>query len=360
MARRVFVHIGTMKSATTYVQELGARNSSQLRERGVYWVTGERPFLAVGDLLDRHEHRPGSAGAWTDLVREIAQFPGDVVLSNERLAPLGGGRIRRVVAALAPAEINVVVTARDLSRVIPSHWQETLKNGDSTPWSTFAAAVCAEPVGDANVARKKDIGTWFWRRHDVARIVTRWQQHVPRSATVVTVPPRGSDPRIVADRFAAAIGVDSTALLQPEYDNSTVGAYSAELLRRLNETAPQLEREHFTWGVKDALVRRALSNRAADEPAFGLTPQQHEWVRLRAERMVAELRATSTCVLGDLDDLRPADGVPTAAVDPSSATDADLVRAALEGLAGMVNVVATLQRELQQAAPARLATPPIP
>jgi hypothetical protein len=148
-------------------------------------------------------------------------------------------------------------------------------------------------------------------------------------------------------------------LHQPEYDNSTVGAYSAELLRRLNETAPQLEREHLTWGVKEALVRRALSSRAGDEPPFGLTQQQQEWVRRRADRMIAEIRATGARALGDLEDLRPAVGVPAAAVDPSSATDADLVEAALEGLAGMVNVVAQLKRELQQAVPAPLATPPI-
>jgi hypothetical protein len=189
--------------------------------------------------------------------------------------------------------------------------------------------------------------------------VSRWSQEATSGrVTVVTVPPRGSEPRLVSDRFAAAIGVDGTRLKAPDYDNSSVGAYSAELLRRLNEAAPHLERDHFRWGLKEALVRRSLASRAAHEPAFGLTAQQHEWVRRRAERIIADIQAAGTRVLGELGDLRPSEQA-AACVDPASATDTDLVEAALQGLAGMVDVVAQLQREIQQAVPTPPPTPPI-
>lgn len=351
MAARVFLHIGTMKSATSYVQELGARNCGRLRRQGVHWITGDRPFVALIDLLDTAERRAGHEGTWLDLTREIADYPGIVVVSNERLAPLGGRRIRRVLAGMAPAEVDIVVTARDLGRVIPSHWQETLKNGDATPWATFSGAVCREPARDADVARKKDIGTWFWRRHDVAGIVNRWQRHAPAcSVTLVTIPPRGSAPQLVSERFGSAIGVDTSGFEQPEPENSSVGAHSAELLRRLNEAAPQWERNHFRWGVKEALVGRSLASRATSEPRFGLSPEQHTWVRRRADRMIEEIEGSGVRVVGDLEDLRPAAG-STSGVDPGSASDAELLQAALHGLAGMVDVVGRLQLQRERALP---------
>ena len=39
MARRVFLHIGTMKSATTYIQDLCDVNQEALLDAGLFWPT---------------------------------------------------------------------------------------------------------------------------------------------------------------------------------------------------------------------------------------------------------------------------------------------------------------------------------
>lgn len=348
MAQRVFLHIGTMKSATTYLQELASANAGRLADQGVLWPDPDLPFLALSDLLGRDDERPGRRGAWADLVRALAEHPGTAVFSNELLAPLSVAKIRRVVEAFEPTVVELVITASDLSRVIPSHWQTTLKNGSTTPWSEFASAVCQAPAAPGDVARSANIGSWFWRRHDVAAISTRWQEFVPAVRTrLVTVPAQGLA-TLVADRFVSALGASTAGLDEPRHSNTSVGAHSAELLRRLNAANPSLESQHYRWGIKGALVRGALANWAAAEPRFGLTEQQHTWVKARAELMIEEIAASRIRVVGDLDDLRPPTAYQPGFIDPGSASDADLLAAALHGLDGMASTVADLRVEQER------------
>ncbi len=352
MARRVYLHIGTMKSATTYIQALGQQNRARLAEVGVFWPATSQPFLALNDLLSRGHDRPGQGGAWTRLSRRYTAFSGDAVFSNELLAALSPDKIERLVTELAPAEVHVVVTARDLGRVIPSHWQTTLKNGSTMEWSEFAEAVCSEPSrwrkvlqsrlpnDGGRLAGSKETCSWFWRRHDLPGILGRWQQFVPAERmTIVTVPPPGTKSQVVGDRFASVLGVDTAMFEQPTDANSSVGASSAELLRRLNASGQDLQRHHYQLGVRQALVGRALSDRAEQEPRFGLTRSQQMWVSERAERMIEEVRASSVRVVGDLDDLRPATEASPGLVDPASTSDADLLEAALVGLGELVKMV---------------------
>ncbi len=144
MARRVYLHIGTMKSATTYLQQWGDVNRERLAEAGVLYPELGVPFAAANDLLGRTASRRETAGAWAELDRQFRQHDGDAIFSNELLATLAPRKIARRVSAFGPAEVRVVMTARDLARVIPSQWQTTLKNGSTRTWSQFATAVCSE------------------------------------------------------------------------------------------------------------------------------------------------------------------------------------------------------------------------
>ncbi len=143
-------------------------------------------------------------------------------------------------------------------------------------------------------------------------------------------------------------GVDASRFDQPAYDNSSVGASSAELLRRLNGVAPDLQRHHYRWGIKDALARLALIGRAEQEPSFGLTQPQQDWVCERADRMIEQIRVSPVRVVGDLADLRPAREARTDTVEPADTSDADLLATALVGLGGMAKIVADLWVEQER------------
>lgn len=362
MGRRAYLHIGTMKSATSYLGQLCELNNEYLSEHGLYWPMEGLRYTAVRDFFGRQVREVDFTGCWRQLVREMAGFHGDVLLSNEMLAPLTLRQIKRLTRALSEYELYVVVTARDPARVIPSHWQTTLKNGKTQSWCDFAAAVCADEQPATSSADHdagdddddaQDVGdsthAWFWRRHDVAAILQRWSQYVPIERTaVVTVPPSGSDPSLVAARFGSVIGLDISGLEQPEWINPSLGAHSAELLRRLNLQMQGLTPAERSYGARGALAGSLALNRAQHEPRFGLTPAQQDWTRARALAMVEALETSGVRVVGDLTDLLPAEQPPTGCVDPEDATAEELLRAASHGIEGMVRAYTEVRLEKRE------------
>lgn len=352
MARRVYLHIGTMKSATTYLQQWGDLNRETLAAAGVLWPELGLPFAATNDLLGKTGARRETEGAWAELDRLLRRHHGAAVVSNELLAMLAPRRIARLVSGFAPAEVHVVVTARDLARVIPSQWQTRLKNGSMLTWAEFAAAICTDPGRPPGrsepVEPSGDPAEWFWRRQDLPAIVRKWQQVVGDRLTVVTVPPAGSSPHVVAARFATAIGLGDHAFAQPAYLNSSVGAHSAELIRRVNSHPAGLEGEYQRMGVRNALARLVLAQRASAEPRCGLSAEQLAWAHNRARIMVRELEQLAVQVVGELDDLIPGPETTDGGIDPARANDADLLEAAVFGLAGMARVQTDVRLELSQ------------
>src|SRR5258705_13188969 len=108
MSRRVFLHVGVMKSATSYIQDLCDANRDRLLAQGLLWTKSGDNFLATDDLLGTQRARPGLDGAWRRLADQIEAHRGDSLVSNELLAPINAGKRERLVNSLAPAEPHVV------------------------------------------------------------------------------------------------------------------------------------------------------------------------------------------------------------------------------------------------------------
>jgi hypothetical protein len=337
VARRIFLHIGTMKSATTHIQALCTRNADQLAEQGVWVPPPGLNFAAVNVLLGSSYIRPWNADAWEQLSEAIRSHDGDVFLSNEILSLRSRRKVRQLVAALAPAEVRVVLTARDLARVIPSQWQEGAVNQQTATWAAFAAAVCSDGPADSDLADR------FWRRHDLPAIIERWTDSVPPSRlALISVPPGGA-PGELAARLGAALDVDVSGLDEPAATHTSLGAHSAELMRRLNALVEDLDTLRYRTGFHKALARSVLAHRSGAEPRIGLSAEHHAWVVGRAREMVTDIAALDIQVIGDLDELVPGPYAAASGVDPQSATDADLLAAAMDGLAGVTRRLADVQ-----------------
>lgn len=143
MARRVFLHCGTAKSGTTFLQDLWWRHRDALRERGL---------LLPGTALRDHFHAaalvkgmdaivedlgPGEREVWQRLVEETRAWDGDVLISHEHFSDSSAEAAAAALADLASAaeEVHVVVTVRDLGRVLPSAWQQRVKQGARQPFA---------------------------------------------------------------------------------------------------------------------------------------------------------------------------------------------------------------------------------
>jgi hypothetical protein len=338
MARRVFLHVGVMKSATGYVQNLCDANRAHLLEQGLLWTHSDDNFLATDDLLGTRRERPGLEGAWQRLSGQIEQHDGDALISNELLARVNSAKRRRLVRAVEPAEASVIVTARDLARVIPSQWQTGARNRSTVGWRDYVAALVADDGNDA--------ATRFWRRQDVPAVVADWAEQVSIDrVTVVTVPPPGAEPSTLGERFASAIGVSADGFAQPSATNPSVGLASAELLRRVNERTEDLEWLEYRWAIRYSLARLVLGDRAAREPAMTLDAKSLAWARERGAQLADALEASGVRVIGDLTDLIPAVD-PAAPEEPDSdPAESDLLDAAVDGLVGLGRILAETRIE---------------
>ena len=323
MARRVFLHVGTAKSGTTFLQDLWWRHRDELRASGLLLPGRRRDHFAAAavvkgmstvlDTLDARER-----DAWRRLVEETRDWPGDALVSNEHFSDSPGDAAAAALADLAGAadEVHVVVTARDLGRVLPSAWQQRVKMGARQPYRRFLATV-----------RRGEGDQKFWRYQDVPAILDRWSAGLPDGrAHLVVVPPAGAPRDELWRRSATVLGLDATGLdTEARRPNDSLGLVEAELLRRVNERLPRSRRSPaLTRHVKGTFVPQALAGSAPREP-FVLPARHHGWVRERSGATVADLRSRSYDVAGDLDDLLPAD--PRTGRTPDDATDGELLAA---------------------------------
>jgi hypothetical protein len=338
MARRVYLHIGTMKSGTTYIQEFCSRNRDALLDAGLLWTASVANFRAVDDLLGTWRPRPGLEGAWERMSNRIQGHAGDALISNELLSPIFPPKMEQLIEALAPAEVRVIITARDLGRILPSHWQEGTRNRQTASWDDFFAAVSNAEGSD------HELHNAFWRKHGVGAMVMRWAKQVGLdNITVVTVPPPGSPSTRLVERFFAAMGIGLTEFNQPTYLHESLGVHSVEVMRRLNERVGDFDWLRYQWGFKQSLSRYVLTPRSSSEPSIRLTRDEREWARKRAAFVIKAIEESQVRVVGDLDDLMPAPPAESDPVSRTEATEPEVLDAALDGMVGMGGLLADVR-----------------
>ncbi len=336
---RVVLHVGLYKTGTTYLQNRMRHDRRRLGRVGLYLPAARREVIfAALDLLGRQlrgVRDPRVPGAWDRLVTEInaSGLPGAIV-SEERLSVATPRQARRAVASFGAAQVHVVVTVRDLARVLVSHWQEEVKNGAVWTFPEYADAI-RDPRGvGGNPARG------FWMHEDVTAVLRSWSAAVPVDRIhVVTVPPPGSPPGLLAERFGSVVGFRPRPPRKELASNENVGAVGTELLRRLNERlGDRLDGVEHERGVRIPLTPALAalpSRRATTIPAT-----HRAWAQTTAARFVEEIRTAGYHVVGDLSDLHPrwperTAGAPAEGEAAGDIEDGDLLDAALEALAAL-------------------------
>jgi len=333
----VFLHIGLPKTGTSYLQGALSSSRERLAAEGVL-VPGDRRNAHTLEVWDLFGRRPRGAeqsnvtGAWDAMVAAVSGWSGShAVISSELLSSANDRQVRRTVRSFGSAEVHVVVTVRDLARVVPATWQQELTKGRLWSWEDYVAAVRNPESGPATA------GLAFWLRQDLERVLDAWEAHLPRERIhLVTVPPAGSPPDLLLARFAEAVRIDPDwlDLGKPSTGNTSVGLVEAEVLRQLNlGLGGRLNERQYTRVVQYA-VKPALQRQPNDTP-IALSTDDRTWVEEKSSALVATLRTRRHQVIGDLDDL-----IPSPAADTSGPTSTDLPpdQLATAALAALVSV----------------------
>lgn len=330
---RLVLHVGAMKSGTTFIQSRLFAHRDLLQERGIR-VPGRRrrsQVLAVQQVLR------GGGPMWDKHAAAVSRHDGTSVISMELLGPAGPERVtalRDSVSAKGEAEVDVVITARDLNRSIPAMWQETVQNGRSWGWHDYIVGARTDRPSVRQGSPDTEPGRAFWIQQDLVRMARTWASVFgPERVTVVTVPPPGAAPELLWSRFASAVGPELDGLTSAPDPNESLGAASAGAVRRLNELL-DAEGLPFPQGHelrKRLLTKQVLAARKAVEPAIGLTVEP--WVTEEADAQRAGLVDLGVRLVGDWADLTPVD---VAGIDPETLDDREIGDAALAGLAGLL------------------------
>lgn len=333
MARRAFLHVGTAKSGTSFLQDLWWQHHDVLRDRGLLLPgTASREHFHAAALvkgMDAIVERLDDEGraTWQRLVAETRDWPGDVLISHEHFSDSPADAASRAVADLAGAadEVHLVLTVRDLGRVLPSSWQQRVKQGARQTYPKFLATV-----------RHEDPEQKFWRYQDLAAILDRWAADLPPERVhLVVVPPAGAPRDELWRRTGAVLGVAVDDLgTETRRPNDSLGIVEAELLRRVNACIPRDQRSVELTRLTRGDFRRDLLADSAPHESFVLPATHVAWVRERAEADIATLRQRSYDVVGDLADLLPVE--PRAGRTPDQVTDAEVAAAASIVVARMV------------------------
>ncbi|GAA1501757.1 hypothetical protein [Nocardioides humi] len=329
MAQRVVLHIGTMKSGTSFLQNVLGENKAELAERGVLFPgrRWRRQVRAVRELIAYGG--PGQppmppAGYWQQLVDEIRAWPGTAVVSMEYLAPRDERQIQRIRKTFPESRVEAVLTCRDLGRNVPAMWLESMQNGGVTGWEDYVAALGTRKDGTESTAR-------FWRHQDVPTIASRWAKALDKGAlSLVTVPPPGAPGDLLWRRFAEVLGTDPDAVGLDVRSNPSIDLPSALLLLELNRRfRPDGKGDlppFYDRLVKHQVAKRGLSLREGGGQRLGY---DDPWVRAKGEEQVTRLRKARHRVVGDLDELRP---VPVPGLQPADVPAEDVLRAAVDAL----------------------------
>ncbi|GGO88255.1 hypothetical protein GCM10011584_14790 [Nocardioides phosphati] len=350
----IYLHVGTPKTGTSYLQDVLFGNRDGLAKQGLLYPAErfDGQFLAALDLmrLPWGGLEKEAVGAWDDLARKVRAWDGPVIISHEILATAKPADVKRALKSLGhpDREVRILVSVRDLARQIPAEWQENVKHRRTLRYKRFL-----EQIQDPE--RPGGVAPWFWDAQDVPAILGRWAADLPADrVTLITVPPPGADRDLLWQRFAEAFDLaDYKFDLHTERANPSMGVPETALLRRVNRAATKVvPPKHYRVLVRELLAHQTLALRT-ESPRLGVPQAVWEWADSLARGWVATLQERGYRVVGDLADLTPAPAEGEYA-DPDRPRERQVAFAAVEALTALL-VEASRLREVEEELRAELA-----
>lgn len=331
--RRCYIHVGLPKTGTSFVQSILRRSREEVARQGLDLLPGDRVGVryisaALRGKLDPAIDPPAAFGVLTRLREEVRGCTGDrALISNEVLGSVTPEAVLELLEALPGYEIHVVVTVRDLSRTLPSAWQQSIQGGSTTAFDAFVDEFVTARASTADNRR----------RHVLHSVLDTWETQVPPERIhIVTVPPRGAGPDELLNRFCRILELDPTPLLtDTPRENSSLGVVQAELLRRVNlalgDRLPHRRAGYLEHG-KHYLARTMLLPQGGRPPR--LPSSVADWCAEVSDSIIARLSEGGYPVVGDLEELRPDPDSFSPTAEPFA--DTELLESAVQALASVL------------------------
>lgn len=345
-ARRLYVHVGLQKTGTSYLQGVMRHNAARLATQGLDLVPASlrdafELMLLVRNRYDEQRDPATVGDALERFGAELARASGErALLSQESLAAARPVQIRRLLEACGEREVHAVLTVRDLARQLPSSWQQGLKGGSSQGFRQY--------LNQMQDSQREGSGKHPWIHLDPPQVLARWSEVLPAEHVhVVTVPPSGSAPTLLLERFCAVLDVDPLDLeLEERRANTSLGRVQAEVLRRVNQgLSPELRRRQVYGSVGKRFFSSQVLSRQDGHP-IRVPEEYRAWCEQVADHQVATLAAAGYDLFGTLEDLRCPDTAFSGTERPP--TDGEVAEASIAALVHLLSLRgAAVQRRLE-------------
>jgi hypothetical protein len=302
---QVLLHIGVHKTGTTAIQDALANARPELSQWDVqYPGTAQAHRNVASSAMNRRlGWQVGGAPApdptvWEDFVHSAHAFSGITVCSSEFFAESDDATAGQIVEKIGKENVHVVITLRNLGKILPSAWQQILKSGYTNGYVHWLENVLVSP-------EKEPKSEVFWTRHRHDIVVERWARLVGSDRVTVVVVDDANRDGIYQD-FEHLLGLPKDSLLKQRTRslNRSMTAAESELLRSLNEAVGGSKGwRPYGNAAHDGLIKGIVEGRtpSAEEPKLQ-TPQWALDIAARhAATYVASIKASGVNVIGDVD-----------------------------------------------------------
>jgi hypothetical protein len=301
-ARAVLLHIGPPKTGTTAIQWALFEARPQLDTLGVLHAGSRNPIAAVqalrGKPFPNVGYRAPRIRDWDRLVAQVHDAADKrVVVSCEHFADTDMETARRAVTELGGSRVHVLITLRPLTKMMPSQWQQYVRNQFSVDYEDRLDGMLRRPPFN-----KPTPTFWYRNRHD--ELVERWCSIVgPERVTVIVLDE--SDPNLLLRTFEALVDIPQGLLKKGDNRrNRSLTRGEIELIRQMNI---EFKRQGWSGGLYKQLVVGGIDFRLRT----GRLPEPDErvietprWALERAAEIGAaaavRIAALGVEVIGDL------------------------------------------------------------
>lgn len=229
--RNFILHVGPMKTSSTYIQNILSQNRDDLARQG---------WKYPGKRLNQQSDFYGLCGPdipWVDsytqsknesagkaLATQINNSDGHIIVSAEALANLSHDGIERLLRKI-PVPDTVVFTHRPLTKVIPSAWQQSLKGGGTATLDAFTNRMLNEIDQSAGN---------LYMGYALGDAVARWKSVAGSRVVLVKIPTNKGDSKKTWPLFQNATGIPPLHNLEVKEANLSLSFEAARLLRDFN------------------------------------------------------------------------------------------------------------------------------
>lgn len=241
---RKIIHVGQMKSGTTFIQNSLSSNREFLLQKGI---------LYPGKLFNQQHACYGICGKnipwvshgekWSELGREllndIEQNDGDILISSEALSCMSVDGVDDFVEKVGGID-EVVITIRNFHRVILSAWQQSIKGGGVKSFGEFFNAMRED----------RALNKGLWKNYSFGETAKLWSKHA-EVKIVIAESDKGKN--LLLDRFSSACNMPNleAVKLNASQENKSLKREDVEILRVLNKLNLSMERnereEYVRW-----------------------------------------------------------------------------------------------------------------